>query len=420
MIKKKCEVCNKEYTTEYYHKKYCDECRITMNKESAKTYYTKGGIGIYKITNLVNEKVYIGQSVALHKRINMHKNELKYNKHKNYHLQRAVNKYGFDSFKFETIEHCKEEELYNRENYWMLFYKSHDSNYGYNIYLPSEDERKFRLTDEAKLEISERNTRYSDEELLCYLQEYFYMYNTYPSEVDFKNNKNLPTKATYVNRFGSIKNALIIADVYEFIENKENIRGVISYTKEDIIEIFSDFISTNRRFPNHKELRKSVQHNLPNEVTILKHFGSVEELKRIFGFDKESVSLKERNESLKSLYNLYLKYGQITSILINKDKESRSCTYYSKHFGSVKEACKLAKIPEEFWIKDGVHNKSINKYSLKELEDNFKETFHNYYMLNGEYPSKKEFIKHSKISFSTYRNRINESYIEVKKYYEQT
>lgn len=56
--------------------------------------------GIYKITNVVNNKVYIGLSIHLNKRWGEHKNDLIKNKHFNAHLQNSVNKYGILNLKY--------------------------------------------------------------------------------------------------------------------------------------------------------------------------------------------------------------------------------------------------------------------------------------------------------------------------------
>lgn len=58
--------------------------------------------GIYKIRNLLNGKVYIGQSVDLQNRFRCHKHDYK---KLNYYLYRAIRKYGIDSFEFNVIEH---------------------------------------------------------------------------------------------------------------------------------------------------------------------------------------------------------------------------------------------------------------------------------------------------------------------------
>ena len=51
--------------------------------------------GIYKITNLVNEKVYIGQAQDIEKRWREHKCSSKSN---NQILYRAIRKYGLENF----------------------------------------------------------------------------------------------------------------------------------------------------------------------------------------------------------------------------------------------------------------------------------------------------------------------------------
>ena len=90
-------------------------------------------IGIYKIVNKINEKVYVGLTTNLRTRKNRHFSTLKSNKHENVHLQFSVNKYGIKNFEFEIIEKCEKNELDEREKYWIKFYKSCDAEYGYNI-----------------------------------------------------------------------------------------------------------------------------------------------------------------------------------------------------------------------------------------------------------------------------------------------
>lgn len=90
-------------------------------------------IGIYKITNNINGKSYIGQSVNIKKRFNAHKSAAFNPNGKNYDfpLYKAIRKYGIDSFKFEILEECKECELDEREIYYISKYKTH-SKKGYN------------------------------------------------------------------------------------------------------------------------------------------------------------------------------------------------------------------------------------------------------------------------------------------------
>lgn len=66
-------------------------------------------VGVYKITNNLNNKFYIGSSNNIYRRWKEHINDLNKNKHINNHLQYSWNKYGEDNFKFEILEECEED-----------------------------------------------------------------------------------------------------------------------------------------------------------------------------------------------------------------------------------------------------------------------------------------------------------------------
>ena len=89
--------------------------------------------GIYSITNLVNNKIYIGCAKNIDNRRRTHYSILKRNKHPNKHLQFAYNKYGIKNIIFEIIEYCNKEFLYSQENYWCNLLNVHNQKYGYNI-----------------------------------------------------------------------------------------------------------------------------------------------------------------------------------------------------------------------------------------------------------------------------------------------
>lgn len=90
-------------------------------------------IGIYKIENKINGKVYIGQSIDIEHRWSGHKSKLRNSKHQNDYLQKSWNKYGEDNFDFSVICECNKEDLDNKEIYYIDYYKSTDSKYGYNL-----------------------------------------------------------------------------------------------------------------------------------------------------------------------------------------------------------------------------------------------------------------------------------------------
>lgn len=97
--------------------------------------------GIYCIKNSVDGKVYIGKSINIERRIGEHKRSLVKDicgKDINRHLYNAVKKYGIDSFSFDIID-CvsSEEDLTDREMYWMIKCDSTNREFGYNLRLDS-------------------------------------------------------------------------------------------------------------------------------------------------------------------------------------------------------------------------------------------------------------------------------------------
>lgn len=98
--------------------------------------------GIYKIVNLVNNKIYIGSSSNLQGRKTDHFKLLKTNKHNNKYLQHSYNKYGKNNFEFTIIENVNDiKDLIKREQYWINKYNTLNKHYGYNISYPLEDNK---------------------------------------------------------------------------------------------------------------------------------------------------------------------------------------------------------------------------------------------------------------------------------------
>lgn len=112
-------------------------------------------IGIYKIENKVNGKVYIGQSIDINTRWYNHRRELNGNRHHNEHLQYAWNKYKENNFEFIIIEECKIEDIDNKEIYWIDYYKALDSQYGYNITSGGQGRHGYSWSEEDKKRLSE-------------------------------------------------------------------------------------------------------------------------------------------------------------------------------------------------------------------------------------------------------------------------
>lgn len=72
--------------------------------------------GIYKITNDINGKFYIGQAEDIYHRFRTH--FWAHGEHHNSAIDAAIHKYGLDNFTLEILEECPKEQLNEREIYW--------------------------------------------------------------------------------------------------------------------------------------------------------------------------------------------------------------------------------------------------------------------------------------------------------------
>jgi group I intron endonuclease len=75
--------------------------------------------GVYKITCVPSNKIYIGSAKDMHNRWAVHRYQLDKQKHNNMHLLRAYNKYGKDNFIWEIIEECSVDQLRIREQHYL-------------------------------------------------------------------------------------------------------------------------------------------------------------------------------------------------------------------------------------------------------------------------------------------------------------
>jgi group I intron endonuclease len=106
--------------------------------------------GIYQLRNILNNKVYIGQSVNTGVRMVAHFSLLKRNLHHNPHLQSAYNKYGKDSFERSILEVVPIEYLTEREQYWLDIKKAYDKEYGYNMGICADSSQRGRKYSEER------------------------------------------------------------------------------------------------------------------------------------------------------------------------------------------------------------------------------------------------------------------------------
>lgn len=221
--------------------------------------------GIYKITNKVNNKCYIGQSKDIIKRW---KTEYKWHKLNN-HLQSAFNKYGLENFDFEIIEECEPSLLNEREKFWINVYNSFDRNFGYNKTLGGAGTpgRTFVMTEETKNKIRLANTgrKFTTEQLDEFRniirdnQIVIYCYET---------NKYYTSIGNAARELNICKDAIRLvitnknnhASNYRFCKINDNINDFITncqqidaYIKENNLSLKQYYIKLNR--PNKKKVK---------------------------------------------------------------------------------------------------------------------------------------------------------------------
>lgn len=112
--------------------------------------------GIYKISNTVNQKVYVGSAFCLVRRYDMHKSRLARGIHHSRGLQASVNKYGLENFRFELIELCDKKDVIPKEQYWIDRYNSYKK--GYNSSPTAGNRAGMKLSEREIAMIIKRNT----------------------------------------------------------------------------------------------------------------------------------------------------------------------------------------------------------------------------------------------------------------------
>lgn len=91
---------------------------------------------IYSISNTINNKIYIGQTVNLRNRVSDYKNATHNQKYVRRSLVSDMIKYGDDNFVMTIVEECRPSQLDEREEYYISKFNATNPSKGYNI-LPS-------------------------------------------------------------------------------------------------------------------------------------------------------------------------------------------------------------------------------------------------------------------------------------------
>lgn len=143
---------NKQYNTIIIQKIFSNPNKHKNIDITGKYIYHPSMAYIYSITNLENNKLYVGKTTKSnpydrwkqHIQLARSKDNLKEdNSAHSMPIVRAISKYGVDKFKFRVIEECNDDKVNERETYWIEKLNSYGKN-GYNLTLGGEGVRKPR------------------------------------------------------------------------------------------------------------------------------------------------------------------------------------------------------------------------------------------------------------------------------------
>lgn len=253
---------------------------------------------IYKITNILNQKSYIGKTIRDPEiRWNEHKQD---NKHPNLPLQRAFKKYGINSFSFEIIEEVKEELLDEREKYYIKKFNTYKQGYnatlggegGVTHTLPKEEIEKILTLWKQKCTISQisKITGHSFSAIQNHIKKTGITNEQYKKQIKLNKNKALK----------NIK-----------LREKQNSKKENKFTKEQEKIIFEDF----NNFYSCTYISKKIKCSYKKLYNFLKNFYTEEEIiarskiktslsKKYYKYTLDDIFIKEykNREELKQDY----------------------------------------------------------------------------------------------------------------------
>lgn len=122
---------------------------------------------IYKITNLINGKIYIGRtSVGIESRWRGHLRRFKDGLYNHLRLYRAFAKYGIENFRIEEIDCCLSfEEMKKTEGEWIIKLNSFNKEVGYNMSIDTEKGIEFLSEDSLEKRRTSIHTAHSNKRL---------------------------------------------------------------------------------------------------------------------------------------------------------------------------------------------------------------------------------------------------------------
>lgn len=212
--------------------------------------------GIYKYTNLINGKCYIGQSIHLSIRHNQHKNRFNDKNDSGYNcsFHRALRKYGWENFKYEILvndDTLTEEDLNNLEMYYIDYFNSYYEGYnedkgGNNTIHPK------KLNEELVLEL--KNEIKNSDIPFIRLSEKYNVSSGMISDINKGNHWSQIGEFTYPIRDTSINQNLGEKHPRSHFTDNEILKIRIAYITFSLDELFKKYKNTGISYSAFKKI----------------------------------------------------------------------------------------------------------------------------------------------------------------------
>ena len=241
---------------------------------------------IYKITNLLNNKIYIGKTKKYYKN-----NEFGYLKRFKNHvisansksknndcprLYNAIRKYGIENFKVEVIHECELQFVNEKEIEFIKMYNSTDRNIGYNIALGGGGRCVVNVSEETREKISRSQHSMHQINIKPYLKN-----NEIVGYTVQRRENGKVFRKYFTNSKNTSKINLSLAETWlnDVKNNKINENNINKYNKKDILpKNIYPIIDNNKMIGyklnimiNNNKYTKSIQSiNIPIEELLQK------------------------------------------------------------------------------------------------------------------------------------------------------
>lgn len=211
--------------------------------------------GIYKFQNKINQKIYIGQSVNIEERYKSHKRNYN-NLKKDTLFYRAIRKYGWKNFTFETIienDNFTKEDLNILEIYYINYYDSYNKGYNMNKggnFTSSDKKINEKIASDIKNDIKNSQLNFDE------IANKYKVSNSLISMINcgriWITDENYPLRKQAWARKGELNGKAKITD-FEVMELRK------MYVNISLTEIFNNFNLHNLSFSEMKKIIYGVQ-----------------------------------------------------------------------------------------------------------------------------------------------------------------